>query len=443
MPTTFIVGKKGGGKTLLAMREMEREFRNTKRTIVTNLPVVYERFREYLVEKYGTDFDYKKRLVMITSEQTAHFWLYYGLDRIEYVPFDCLPVDEQEREKKRVARAQAKGEAAEVEGKWVTHPLKITKRKFLFEANDEKKTKADIPDFAERRGHPPVRYFIDEVHIQFNSRRWTRTGDDCLYYISLERHFGDDQTLCTQCFGNVDKQMREMGQEYIVCTNQKKMPLPGTFGLVRRPGAFTAAHYADPPTKGAQDAMTVYHFGLDTKGIASCYRTVAGAEFGVGNDEADKGIAQKGKIPFSLLIVSGLILAVLAYYGVSYASNRLILGVAGKKGEVARKALESEHSAPGEGEVKQVSRHISPGQTADVKGEKEKPPEIYVTGFAWWQGKLQVMMSDGRMFTQGQHDFPPVLRDGIGRMSGVLLNGVQVRMKPQEHYGISKEKAYY
>jgi len=442
MPTYFITGKKGGGKTLKAMREIERELRNTRRTVITNFPIIYTRFREYLMEKYGDDFDYKNRMVMISTEQTAHFWLYYALESVEFIDFDQMSAAEQAKELVR-----AEKEKRLVEGKVITHAKKITGRRESFEANDgdtekgKKGTKQYVPDYSCRDGHPSVCYYIDEVHLTFSSRKWTKTGDDCLHYITLERHFGDDQYLCTQCFGNVDKQMREMGQEFIVCTNQKKMPVPGTFGLVGRPGAFTAAHYADPPTKGEQTALTVYTFGLDKEGIASCYRTVAGAEFGVGDDSADKGVSQRGKIPFWVLVVGCLVALGVGIFAVNKAATWFISRGATGVSAKARQAYGlDEAKASGasvtEGHKPVVVRPVERQEKVErpvssmLKDDVEEP--VYMVG-AWAMDKskgLTFALSDGRTLSQADPDHKGVVRGVGGMVVGVMAGGKVYRFPP-------------
>lgn len=440
MPTMFILGRKGGGKTLRAMREMEKELKNTRRTIVTNFPVRYERFREYLVEKYGEDFGYTRRMVILSTQQTAQFWLYYGLKELKYTPFEELPAQEQARRRKIAEKdwqeltrdhTKAQGKLAAslrwraryveellptwargpedlLEGQYETIPLKIEGRVELFESNEEKKKAVTAPDFSARNGHPGVCYFLDEIHITFNSRKWTRTGEDCLYYTSLERHFGDDQWLCTQCFANVDRQLRDMGQEYWLCVNQKKAPLSGTFGLGRKPGEFVCSQYTDPPLSKEQEPFDSHGFPLDRNGIASCYTTVAESQFGVDSD-ADKKVTQRGKIPFSVLVVIVGLLGMGTVYGMYSGANWVIgRGSEGTQKRFSKASGLSSAAAAGnmvtqvmagDGSKPSVEYHSS----SRDRGTKDvaKPPELFVTGTVNLNGVWHLYLSDGRELTRG------------------------------------------
>lgn len=439
MPTTFVIGKKGGGKSLRVMRMIEHELRKTKRTIVTNLPIRYERFREYLVEKYGQDFEYKERMLMIDREQVARFWLYFAVERAEFIELASLPEHERDRYK-------------DDGGKWVTHPRKIQGQVRQFEADDQKKTEVMVPNFEERKGYRPVCYFLDEIHLTFNSRRWTRTGEHCGYYISLERHFGDDQVLATQNFGNVDKQLRDMGQEYLLCVNQKKMPIPGTFGMVRRPFNFTCMHYSDPPTSSQAQPISGPHlFALDKEGIASCYRTVAGAEFGVGDDKADSEVEARGKLPFWALIGIIAVVAVAGWFGVSHAAT-WVVGVGGASKE--KPAAVVRPAQPGEVAKTHVAGE-TPGLAAGEKGssflgnksevpnhsrrknssEEVREQIIYCTGLAaTGPGRMSIFLSNGRVLSNRERDFGGFLYDGLGKICGARFGGIEYWPAPNEQH---------
>src|ERR1041384_2429550 len=80
MSIRFISGKPGGGKTLRAVNVIFEELRHTDRNIITNVPLKRGRCREYLQEKYGTDFNFSERVRSLKLEEVGQFYLHYGND---------------------------------------------------------------------------------------------------------------------------------------------------------------------------------------------------------------------------------------------------------------------------------------------------------------------------------------------------------------------------
>ncbi len=53
-------------------------------------------------------------------------------------------------------------------------------------------------DFSPRAECGGSLFALDEIHEQFNARRWQDTGEDALFYLSQHRRFGDDIACFTQ-----------------------------------------------------------------------------------------------------------------------------------------------------------------------------------------------------------------------------------------------------
>src|SRR6185295_5649707 len=197
MSVHFISGKPGGGKSYFALRMVLDELRLTKRNISTNLPLKVPEIAEYLHKHYDDTFDMLGRLRILTAEEVAEFWLY-----------PCKGVNLTER---------------------VT--MKVRER-----------TLSQV-DYSKR---PPLGtvFFIDEIHLYFDSRAWQATGTDCIFYVSQHRKLGDDIIPITQHINNVDKQFRSMTQDYTYLRNLNKEKI----GIFRSIPFVMRSTYGQPAT---------------------------------------------------------------------------------------------------------------------------------------------------------------------------------------------------
>lgn len=86
----------------------------------------------------------------------------------------------------------------------------------------------------------PVKVFLDEVHLFFNSRDWSKTQTehkDMLSFLTQSRKAGVDVYFISQLSGTVDKQLRSQAQFEIYLLNSAQLnfgPLgkcPWNFGI--------------------------------------------------------------------------------------------------------------------------------------------------------------------------------------------------------------------
>lgn len=170
---TYICGKPGGGKSISAIREMVSEMENPSgRYIVTNLPLVLAEWWE----RFGIEAC-EKRIRILSDEEIAQFYLH----RIGSGGHYDLPI------------------------------VMLTGLSY------------EVPDLSfsglDASCERGILYVIDEVHIHFHARQWQRVGMSTQYWATQHRKVNDRVLLLTQKIEQVEKQVRNLGQEYWLCTN--------------------------------------------------------------------------------------------------------------------------------------------------------------------------------------------------------------------------------
>jgi len=203
-----ISGKPGGGKSMYAVRMMLDELVHGSRPIITNVALNLGRLNEYLQKEYPLkNIDIFARVRLMDDDMTGKFWTYRPKGRDEWVRIPTLSKEE-----------------------W---------------SSGKKPQYAGIEDAG-------VMYVIDECHNFFNSRAWTETGRDVLFYLSQHRKLGDTVVWITQAVMNVDKQFRSVTQDYTYLRNLTKEKM----GLFRLPAMFVRKTYGSPATDIVQPMET-------------------------------------------------------------------------------------------------------------------------------------------------------------------------------------------
>jgi len=234
MAVEFITGKMGGGKTLYAVNLIVRELRISKRPIITNVPGKIDLVNEYMQQTYPEiDCDTCGRLRLLEEEELREFYLVRG------------------RYEKLTVRSVVDGRPVLDKSQPVT----------------------------------PCLYVLDEIHTVFGSRSWQKNGSSALWYMSQQRHFGDDVVMITQNLQQIDKQLRDLGEQYHYVENLSKVKFMGLRGPA---GRFLRSTFLTPIStspNGMNLCVETQVTKMDMK-IASLYDTSAGVGF-VGGGGAD------------------------------------------------------------------------------------------------------------------------------------------------------------
>lgn len=276
MAIRFISGKPGGGKSYYATVLVLERLRETKKQIVTNLPLDVAEICAYLHKEYGETYNAHERIRLLdAAEEVGKFWMYFGVG---------LELDVSKRIPIRMS-----------DGRMVSH-LDYTPRYDFSNAHED--------------NSGSVCYFIDEAHEYFNAREWKDCAKDCLHYLSQHRKLGDEVTFITQHVRNVDTQLRRLCFEFCYARNHMKEKLPGVGGLFRSIQRLGVSVYGEEEHKGA---VQVDHRFLaprwDT--IGKCYDTAAGV--GIGGRKADIGERAKG-LPMWTILLAILVVGLFLHY---------------------------------------------------------------------------------------------------------------------------------
>lgn len=268
----FVSGKIGGGKTYFAVAKLLEELGRTDRPVVTNLPLRLDGIAAYLAKTHpdvprewylpGGRFDLFSRVRIIPDADVTQFWRYRG----------------------------------QLAGEWVTLPSPSGPH--------------DATDFATSPG--PVCYFLDEIHIQFPSREWQKTGKACMWYASQHRKRGDDIWLISQFPDQVDKQLRSLSQDWTYVRNWAK---EGLLGIWKFPRKMTWKNFPMMIPPGARADVPYQASGsyrVDPEGPGACYDTSAGTGM-AGGGSADQGQAKSG-LPLWTMGVPLLALLVVLWF---------------------------------------------------------------------------------------------------------------------------------
>lgn len=260
---TFIFGKPGGGKSYLAVRRIIEELRTTTRSVITNLPLSPGNTNAYLQTlDESTDCGAVQRIIVLTDDETREFWRH-----------------RHQRDGQRVL------------------------------LDEPRKEDGATPPWPEPL--MPALYVLDEIHIQFNARAWAATGRGALWYLSQHRKMGDDVILVSQNPEQVDRQLRMLTQDWVHCRNLGKEQLSRFFKLPRR---VLWRSFASQPTSGRETCQISGSFGIDEKGLGTCYQTMAG----VGIMATDvKEMDRRRGMPFWMIVIPILLVA----YGVSQTGH--------------------------------------------------------------------------------------------------------------------------
>lgn len=280
----FIIGKKGGGKSMLAVKMILKILVETRRTIVTNLPLHLGEMKAYLREHFPNfKDDLNKRITIIPEARILkRFWLTLGQDwwipdvskeawamgqRLDYrTAYRWLPTTGSTRHRKPITDLTMSEISRYCEGDELTG-VKPEMEQCLVE---------DLPQ---------VQFVIDELQNIFAARNFLQTSPGALFWLSQQRHLGADFIAITQNLDLVDKEFRDLADDFLHLVNWGRKRK----SFFRLPSVITWAKYDTKPAPGVK-AMLTGMLRVDVNGLGQLYDTSAGVgiEGGLSADKSEK-----------------------------------------------------------------------------------------------------------------------------------------------------------
>lgn len=382
MSSRFIGGKPRGGKTLRMVWFLVQTLINTQKNIVTNLPLRLDALQEYC-EEHGIKALVFHRVRVLTLDETDEFYRYRGRD--------------------------SKGN---------DHVIGLR-----YDAKDPREVDSKMPlDIEPLREDPQlalgVDYFIDEVHVHFNARKYQKVADVALWYMSQHAKLSDEVWLCTQSISNVVKQFRDLAQEFRYVRNRRKEK----FGAFKSGNNFVERVHLEMVQPGTdREPIETNEYELDAEGIASLYDTSAGVGV-AGGGSADKGKDAKG-LPYWTVWAGFAAVMALAWWGAGYVPQLLNSGlkeVSGlnSKGAGVKVTPVRPGGVPPVVAVPAVTdrKPIAVDQLSrDVEGAKVQPPphqqQVWVDGYLVRGNRITLRLSDGRVLTEDDGEIVRVTRN--------------------------------
>lgn len=396
MAISFVTGKPGGGKGLVCMRSVIDELRNGDRPIITNLAVKLHPWvrrvkrngsvkwtpqlglKSFLLKEYGKDFDCEKRVHLLTDEQAGEFYLY------------------------RVENGQ------------------------LIKAETQKDKDGKVVQFdtGPALANAGVLYIVDEAWKFYGAREWQSTGKGVLFYSAQHRKFGDTLLLCTQNTKQVDTALRQVAEDFWVCTNHSKK----TLGMFRQPDMFSIKIYDQVPTTGTLEPMSRKVFKLDKKGLGSCYDTAAGVGL-AGNGGADIGEKAKGLPAWTVILF--LVAVGFVVIGAAKGFGKVTTHMLTPAKPAASGPAKTETAALGQDMKLLMGKPVPVSTSATEQVESRVVLErVYLTGYSKLNREL-FALSDGRMVSETDPGVR-VIRSGAS-VVGLLVDGKPVPWGPELH----------
>jgi len=377
MSIHIIYGPGGAGKSLYQLTEvLIPQLRETRRNILTNLPLELGRLAEYLEKTYpGENLRPLERIRVLTGKECGTFWRYRG------------PL------------------------KWsvTVHPANCYA----------------VPEMVEAPSPDGVCYIVDEAgDVGFSAIAWAENigkssrAIECLHYLDQQRKLGDDSFFSTngRAHGAIAKGFRDKAHFFIRLKNNRL----AVFGPFRGSNDFRWQKFTIEPTpSNGAEPVTEGNFHLDEKGSASCYRTQDGNNV-VGNS-ADKGARAKG---WSIYWVFPIFIGISSLaFVVPWLLGKGTQAVVGAKVD-AKKPVKADSPEIPNSQTPSVHRDA---QSQTPVSQAAPLPEITCTGYLVRGREVAAFLSDGGSL----HGAEIV---GISKTHVYASSGKRYRLKTQRDF---------
>ena len=234
-----------------------------------------------------------------------------------------------------------------------------------------------------------------------------------------------DVICVTQSVANVDKQFRSVAQDFSYIRNLGKERA----GFFRLPLRFVRKTYSQPPSGNVSEPMEMAVFSLDVHGLAQCYDTAKGVGIH-GRSGADTKERKKGLSWLWFAIGLPVILILIFHFSPNLLARALSPRLPVQKaGLQSRNPTDASYPRLPEPVASQTNLyHSFPPPLLDSNdlpqqsvSEKEKPPEIFCTGYTLINGVGMAFLSDGSSFSSDDHEIDWIQKKRISILGKVYL----------------------
>lgn len=248
---------------MLATKLCTRILGNTKRHVITNLPLCLAELRDYMKERWPT-VSIENRITIITDARVLkRFWLTQGNGW--WIP-DVSKPDWNLGLRLDFRKAYRWREMATTG--YHRDPIPDMTVQELRAAINADPSQMEMIEFSELA---PCQFIIDELQCIFPSRSFMQTSPGCLYWLAQQRHLGADFIGITQNIDLIDKEFRDLADDFLYITNWGRKQK----SRFRLPKLMTWQKYDVKPGPGVTPMLTGM-FKIDVEGIGKCYDTSAG-----------------------------------------------------------------------------------------------------------------------------------------------------------------------
>lgn len=426
----FVYGKKGGGKSMYAVRSMIGILTQTARHVITNLPLNFGELKGYISERYPNFSDDLRSRITIVEEvkYLKRFWLIRGAGWT--IP--DVPKDEFNKGRRLDYRLAYRWPLTSnsVKRRLMIEDMSLDEIKACTDSDSPTLEVIPIPEL------PACQYIIDEIQNVFPARGFMNTSPGALFWLSQLRHLGDDAIVICQNISTVDKEFRDLGDDWLYIVNWGRKQK----SWFRLPRVMTWEKYDAQPGPGVH-AMLHGFQKIDVEGVGKCYDTSAGVgiEGGLVADTKEKtpGIHWS----FAVLVFATILVSLF------FLPKAVMAGVKGLFGfykpSVPISVTTGTNSASVIGtndnlslidslitKLKNESKSTNDHQT---KAEQEED-QPYLTGIAYLNNVFHFYLSDGTDFTSADPDCKRVLIGNNAKPYGCIYQGKTYRLalvKPQ------------
>jgi hypothetical protein len=383
----LVIGLPGNGKTLFCVSKIIDELLYSERMVITSCQdLKLDRLNAYLQERMPDRvIDLEKRILVLEKEEAFHFYRF----RAGGLVLPPMP--------------ESKGER------------RMRPEEFIESVQNYFAPLRDKPEFL-----TPVSYFITEAHDYFNADEWQQRGRAVQYYASKHRHLHDELVLETQFPGQLDNKMRELVQETHELINNYQRQI----GPFARRGGFERRVFYKVP-KGKAEPFQTVTFTLDTAGVASCYHTT-GALGIMERGAEEKGFGRIRRLPWWSMWAGAGAIALLVG-AILFTVPGLLGKMLGSMVSATEKGMRQQ-LVPSEN-LPDLRRNMRPQTTVPETLERPttvggRHPDLVVDGYVVRNGTINVILSDGRTFTESDG-----VIDRLDRHKLTLKDGSTIYLK--------------